>query len=141
MYYGNLPTNIVDFRGFDSSIMFILRDGIPRPVGDSPQSLSRAMLVGTMLVGRLGVVLLFEFAQGLQSLLFFVLHQNICIYIYIYIYIYYCLNLKYKLFNVSSIICFLFLNLSYFLFRVPLLVGGLGVTPTGELAACVACFC
>ena len=51
----NLPTKIVDFRGFDSSIMLILRGGIPRPIWDFPESLSQAMLVGTMLVGRLGV--------------------------------------------------------------------------------------
>ena len=50
----NLP-NIVDFRGFDSSTILILRGGIPRPIGDFLESLSRAMLVGTMLVGRLGV--------------------------------------------------------------------------------------
>ena len=31
----NLPTNIMDFRGFDSSIILILRGGIPRPIGDS----------------------------------------------------------------------------------------------------------
>ena len=42
----NLPTNIVDFGGFDSSIILILRGGIPRPIGDFPESLSQAMLVG-----------------------------------------------------------------------------------------------
>ena len=31
----NLPTNIVDFRGFDSSTIFILRGGIPQPIGIS----------------------------------------------------------------------------------------------------------
>ena len=31
----NLPTNIVGFRGFDSSIILILRGGIPRPIGIS----------------------------------------------------------------------------------------------------------
>ena len=51
----NLPNKIVDFRGFDSSIMFIERGGIPRPIGDFPESSSQAMLVGTTLVGRLGV--------------------------------------------------------------------------------------
>ena len=52
----NLPTNIVDFGGFDSSIILIIRGGIPRPIGDFPESLSRAMLVGIMLVGRLGIL-------------------------------------------------------------------------------------
>ena len=35
--------------------MLILRGGIPRPIWDFPESLTRAMLVGTMLVGGLGV--------------------------------------------------------------------------------------
>ena len=52
----NLPTNIVDFTGFDSSIMLNLRGGIPRPKGKFPETLNQAMLVGIMLVGRLGVV-------------------------------------------------------------------------------------
>ena len=53
----NLPTNIVDFRGFDSSIMLILKKGILMSIGNLPESLSQAMLVlvGIMLVGRLGV--------------------------------------------------------------------------------------
>ena len=51
----NLPTNIVDFRGFDSSTILIWRGGIPRPIGDFPESSSQAMLVGVMLVGGLGV--------------------------------------------------------------------------------------
>ena len=51
----DLPTNIMDFRGFYSSIILILRAGIPRPTGDFPESLSQAMLVGVMLVGRLSV--------------------------------------------------------------------------------------
>ena len=29
----NLPTNIVDFGGLDSSTILILRGGIPRPIG------------------------------------------------------------------------------------------------------------
>ena len=51
----NLPTNIVDFRGFDSSTILVQRGGILMSVGDFPGSLSQAMLVGTGLVGRLGV--------------------------------------------------------------------------------------
>ena len=54
-YTPNLPTTIVDFRGFDSSIMLILRGGIPRPIGNFPEGLTQAMLVGIMLVGGLGV--------------------------------------------------------------------------------------
>ena len=52
----NLRTNIMDFRGFDSSIVLILRGGILMSIGDSPESLSQAILVGIMLVGRLGVL-------------------------------------------------------------------------------------
>ena len=48
------PTKIMDFRGFYSSIILILRGGIPRPIVDFPESLSQAILVGMML-GRLGV--------------------------------------------------------------------------------------
>ena len=55
-YTANLPTDNVDFRGFDSSIMLYFRGGIPRPIGDFPESLSLAMLVGVMLVGSLGVI-------------------------------------------------------------------------------------
>ena len=51
-----LPTNIVDFGGVDSSVILILRGGIPRPIGDFPESLTQAMLVGVMLVGGLGVL-------------------------------------------------------------------------------------
>ena len=51
----NLPTNIVGFKGFDSSTILILRGGIPRFIGDFPESLTQAMLVGAMLVGGLGV--------------------------------------------------------------------------------------
>ena len=31
----NLPANIMDFRGFDLSIILNLRGGIPRPIGKS----------------------------------------------------------------------------------------------------------
>ena len=51
----NPSAKIVDFRGLDSSTILILLGGIPRPIGDFPESLTQAMLVGTMLVGGLGV--------------------------------------------------------------------------------------
>ena len=48
----NLHTNIMDFRGFDSSIILILRGEIPGPIGDFPGTFSsQAILVGIMLVG------------------------------------------------------------------------------------------
>ena len=46
----------MDFRGY-SSIILILRGEIPRPIGNFRESLSQAILVGLILVGRLGVVL------------------------------------------------------------------------------------
>ena len=52
----NPPTNMVGFRGFDASAILDLRGDIPRPIGDLPESLSQAMLVGIMLVGRLAVL-------------------------------------------------------------------------------------
>ena len=33
----NLPTNIVDFKGFDSSTILNVRGEMPRPVGDLPE--------------------------------------------------------------------------------------------------------
>ena len=50
----NLRTKILDFRGFDSSVILFLRCGILMSIGDPPESLSQAILVGIMLVGRLG---------------------------------------------------------------------------------------
>ena len=47
----NLRTKILDFRGFHSSRILILRGGIPRPIRDSPESLSQAILAWMMLVG------------------------------------------------------------------------------------------
>ena len=52
----NLRTSIMDFGGFDSSIVLNLRCGILMSIGDFPESLRQAILVGKMLVGRLGVV-------------------------------------------------------------------------------------
>ena len=46
----NLRTNIMDFRGFDSSLILILRGGIPRPIGNFLEALSRAILVGIITV-------------------------------------------------------------------------------------------
>ena len=55
--YGQSPyiTKILDFGGFDSSRILLLRGGISRPIGILPESSSQAILVGIILVGRLGV--------------------------------------------------------------------------------------
>ena len=47
---------ILDFRGFDSSIISILRGGTLMSIGNFLESLSQAILVGIILVGRLGVL-------------------------------------------------------------------------------------
>ena len=51
----DLRTNVLDFRGFDSSIILVLRGGSPRPIWNFLESLSQAILVGIMLVRRLAV--------------------------------------------------------------------------------------
>ena len=58
----NLP-KILHFRGFYSSIILILRAGIPRPMGNFPESLSQAILVGIIIVGRLGVQVAASFLE------------------------------------------------------------------------------
>ena len=63
----NLPTNIVDFRGLDSSTISMLKGGILRHTGIFPESLSQAMLVDTMLVGRLGVCNMYRASQSLYN--------------------------------------------------------------------------
>ena len=54
VFTANLAKN-VDFGGFDSSIIFILRAGILMSTGDFPESSSQAISVGIMSVERLGV--------------------------------------------------------------------------------------
>ena len=43
---------MMDFRGFDSSIILILRGGIPRPMGDFSENLTRTILVGVCNISR-----------------------------------------------------------------------------------------
>ena len=45
----------MDFGGFYFSRILIVRGGIPRPIGNFPESLSQAILVGIILVGRRGM--------------------------------------------------------------------------------------
>ena len=51
----NLRTDIMDFRGFDSSIILIVRGGILMSILNLPESLRQAIVVGIMLVGKSGV--------------------------------------------------------------------------------------
>ena len=55
-YTANFRTRILDFRGLDSSIVLISRGGIPRPIGNFPESLTRGILLGIILVGRFSAV-------------------------------------------------------------------------------------
>ena len=57
-------------------------------IGDFPESLSQAMVVGVMLVGGLGVMELFRCVPG--DHLAVRTYMYMCIYIYIYIYTYSC---------------------------------------------------
>ena len=50
----NLRTRIMDFGGFGSSRILLLRGRILRPTGNFPESWSQRILVGIILVGRLG---------------------------------------------------------------------------------------
>ena len=47
----------MDFRGFDSSIILMSSGAILMSIGNFPESLSQAILVGIMLEGRSGAVL------------------------------------------------------------------------------------
>ena len=51
----NLCTKILNFRGFDSSIILHLGGGVLMFIADSPEVLSQQILVGIILVGRFGV--------------------------------------------------------------------------------------
>ena len=51
----NLRTTIVDYRGFESSIISCLRGGILMPIGNFLEILSQQILVGIILVRTLGV--------------------------------------------------------------------------------------
>ena len=59
-FTANFRTKILEVRGFDSSRILVLRDGIPRPIGSFLESLSQAILVGIILVKRLGVRAIFR---------------------------------------------------------------------------------
>ena len=64
MAMANLRTKILHFRGFDSSIIYMPRGGIPRPIGNLPESLSQAIVVGVILAGRLGVSVKFAMVSA-----------------------------------------------------------------------------
>ena len=51
----DLRTKILDFRGFDLSIILISEGGILMSIGNFPERSSRQILVGIILVGAFGV--------------------------------------------------------------------------------------
>ena len=51
----NLRTKILDLRGFDSSIILVLRGGMLMSIREFTEILSQQILVGMILVGRSGV--------------------------------------------------------------------------------------
>ena len=91
-------TKILDFRGFGPSRILISRGGIPRPTGNSRETLSQGILVGMILVGRLGVrwcimchtqVLVHWLGMPIIYIYIYTyVYTYVHIYIYIYIYIY-----------------------------------------------------
>ena len=100
----NLPTNIVDFRGFDSIIILILRGGILTSIGNFPESLSQAVLVGVILVGGLGVRLLLRpFFKCLAA----AVPRNICLVTYVDIEV--CYILMYYI-TYNSVLYYITLN-------------------------------
>ena len=52
----NLRTKFLDFRGLDPSMILSLRGGILMSIGNSPEIMCQRILVGIILVGRLGVL-------------------------------------------------------------------------------------
>ena len=54
----SLRTMTLDFRGFDSIIILVLRGGIPRPEGDFLETLRQGIVVWRFLVRRLAVVVM-----------------------------------------------------------------------------------
>ena len=112
----NLPINNVDFWGSDSSIILILRGGIPRPIGDLPESLSQAMLVGCNVsrgIWRKGA------RQRLSSWIFLTGKlSTMCVYTYIYIYIYtyvYVVSIAYIVY-IYIYICFIYIHMYIYIY-------------------------
>ena len=64
----NLRTEILDFRGFDSSRILISRGGIVMSVETLQEMLSQRIVVGTILVGRLCARPIRKLGGGEESL-------------------------------------------------------------------------
>ena len=91
----NLRTKILDSGGFDSSIISVVRGGIPRPIGEFLEMLGQRVSVGITLVGRLGA---WSFAapnkatkndnNACLTYIYIYIERERDVYIYIYIYVY-----------------------------------------------------
>ena len=84
----NLRTKTPDFRGFDSSIIISLSGGIPRSTGILPEIQSQAILVGIILVVRLGEPEHLYIYIYIYYHIFIYIYVYMCMYVCIYIYIY-----------------------------------------------------
>ena len=82
----NLRTKTLDCRGLDSSRIWILRGGIPRSVGNFPETPSQRILAGIILVGRLGV-----HPRLYIYIYIYIIHLSLSIYIYTHIHTCVCL--------------------------------------------------
>ena len=56
LFMANVCAKIVDFRGFDSSRVLMLKVGILMFIGDLPETSSQRIVAGIILVGRLGAL-------------------------------------------------------------------------------------
>ena len=159
---GNLPTNIMDFRGADSSRILILRGGILTSRGNFPERLSQAILVMRFLVGRLGVlwailvvkILVVRFLVGgiltprgdfLEMLSRRILAMDhlsrpriyVCIYIYIYIYIYthtlhYIIQYNFIQYNIIYIYICTYIYIYMYTFIYLFVFAGRAAGPAGQ---------
>ena len=112
----NLRTKILDFGGFDTSNILILRGEILRSIGNLPESLSQRILAGRLLAGRLGVL----FGSGLVCLphiyIYIYTHIYISTYLHIYIYIYIHIHINLSLALSLSLYLSISLSLSIYIY-------------------------
>ena len=115
--YGQSPYRDSGFRGFNSSMIWILRGGVPSPTGNFPESLSQAILVGIILVGRLGIHRLYTCSYHMHTRLH--IHTDLdpergrgshaCTHRYIEL-IYACVYIIHVLNHVLCIMCLLLVS-------------------------------
>ena len=133
----------MDFGGFDSSTILNLRGGIPWPIGDLPESLSQAMLVGTMLAGRLGVLFLLvlvclnganppatraesdderktqdqSFAPSRPEACYMRVHMYVCMYVCMYVYIYIHTYIRICIYAFHSLCIYIYIYIYIYMYE------------------------